>query len=160
MTQKCEYAGRNEFGRIICTVDDSKDSQLCIFQRYCTKACEWQNSKAFSTCERRREMAKNKSKAIKVENEQVENVRANAYKEDVLANISKDNEADSNADKNKVDKIELKKEIETVPVKKEKKRTGTVISVSKISIIVEDENGNGYTLFNHPEAKYGDIIEF
>ena len=60
MTQKCEYAGRNEFGRIICTVDDSKDSQLCIFQRYCTKACEWQNSKAFSTCERRREMAKNR----------------------------------------------------------------------------------------------------
>ena len=101
-------------------------------------------------------MAKNKSKAIKVENEQVENVRANAYKEDILADISKDN----NVDENKADKIELKKEIEIVPVKKEKKRTGTVISVSKISIIVEDENGNGYTLFNHPEAKYGDIIEF
>ena len=101
-------------------------------------------------------MAKNKSKAIKVENEQVENVRANAYKEDILADISKDN----NVDENKVDKIELKKEIETVQVKKEKKRTGTVISVSKISIIVKDENGNGYTLFNHPDAKYGDIIEF
>ena len=101
-------------------------------------------------------MAKNKSKAIKVENEQVENVRANAYKEDILADISKDN----NVDENKVDKIELKKEIGTVPVKKEKKRTGTVSAVSKISIIVKDENGNGYTLFNHPEAKYGDIIEF
>ena len=101
-------------------------------------------------------MAKNKSKAIKIENEQVENVRANAYKEDILADISKDN----NVDENKVDKIELKKEIETVPVKKEKKRTGTVISVSKISITVKDENGNGYTLFNHPDAKYGDIIEF
>ena len=101
-------------------------------------------------------MAKNKSKAIKVENEQVENVRANAYKEDILEDISKDN----NVDENKVDKIELKKEIEIIPVKKEKKRTGTVISVSKISIIVEDENGNGYTLFNHPDAKYGDIIEF
>ena len=101
-------------------------------------------------------MAKNKNRAIKIENEQVENVRANAYKEDILADISKDN----NVDENKVDKIELKKEIGIVPVKKEKKRTGTVISVSKISIIVEDENGNGYTLFNHPEAKYGDIIEF
>ena len=101
-------------------------------------------------------MAKNKSKAIKVENEQVENVRANAYKEDILADISKDN----NVDENKADKIELKKEIEIVPVKKEKKRTGTVISVSKISIIVKDENGNGYTLFNHPNAKYGDVIEF
>ena len=101
-------------------------------------------------------MAKNKNRAIKIENEQVENVRANAYKEDILADISKDN----NVDKNKVDKIELKKEIGIVPVKKEKKRTGTVISVSKISIIVKDENGNGYTLFNHPDAKYGDIIEF
>ena len=101
-------------------------------------------------------MAKNKNRAIKIENEQVENVRANAYKEDILADISKDN----NVDENKVDKIELKKEIGIVPVKKEKKRTGTVISVSKISIIVEDENGNGYTLFNHPEAKYGDVIEF
>lgn len=101
-------------------------------------------------------MAKNKNRAIKIENEQVENVRANAYKEDILADISKDN----NVDENKVDKIELKKEIGIVPVKKEKKRTGTVISVSKISIIVKDENGNGYTLFNHPDAKYGDIIEF
>ena len=101
-------------------------------------------------------MAKNKNRAIKIENQQVENVRANAYKEDILADISKDN----NVDENKVDKIKLKKEIEIVPVKKEKKRTGTVISVSKISIIVKDENGNGYTLFNHPEAKYGDVIEF
>ena len=101
-------------------------------------------------------MAKNKNRAIKIENEQVENVRANAYKEDILEDISKDN----NVDENKVDKIELKKEIGTVPAKKEKKRTGTVISVSKISIIVKDENGNGYTLFNHPDAKYGDIIEF
>lgn len=105
-------------------------------------------------------MAKNKSKAIKVENEQVENVRANAYKEDVLANISKDNDADSNADKNKVDKVELKKENETILIRKEKKRIGTVISVSEISVTVKDENGNGYTLFNHPDAKYGDIIEF
>ena len=70
MTQKCEYAGRNEFGRLICTVDDSKDSQLCIFQRYCTKACEWQNSKAFSTCERRKNMSK---KSNKIENEQIKN---------------------------------------------------------------------------------------
>ena len=101
-------------------------------------------------------MAKNKNRAIKIENEQVENVRANAYKEDILADISKVN----NVDENKVDKIEFKKEIEIVPVKKEKKRIGTVISVSEISVTVNDENGNGYTLFNHPEAKYGDIIEF
>ena len=51
-------------------------------------------------------MAKNKNRAIKIENEQVENVRANAYKEDILADISKVN----NVDENKVDKIEFKKE--------------------------------------------------
>ena len=150
MAQKCEYASINEFGRLICTVDDSKDSQLCIFQRYCTKACEWQNSKAFSTCERRKDMAKNKNRAIKIENEQVENVREKAYIETKLDDFKEED----NVEEVKVENIEDTTE------KKEKKRTGTVISVSKISIIVKDENGNGYTLFNHPEAKYGDIIEF
>ena len=150
MAQKCEYASINEFGRLICTVDDSKDSQLCIFQRYCTKACEWQNSKAFSTCERRKDMAKNKNRAIKIENEQVENVREKAYIETKLDDFKKED----NVEEVKVENIEDTTE------KKEKKRTGTVILVSKLSVIVEDENGNGYTLFNHPDAKYGDIIEF
>ena len=150
MAQKCEYASINEFGRLICTVDESKDSQLCIFQRYCTKACEWQNSKAFSTCERRKDMAKNKNRAIKIENEQVENVREKAYIETKLDDFKEED----NVEEVKVENIENTTE------KKEKKRTGTVILVSKLSVIVEDENGNGYTLFNHPEAKYGDIIEF
>ena len=150
MAQKCEYASINEFGRLICTVDDSKDSQLCIFQRYCTKACEWQNSKAFSTCERRKDMAKNKNRAIKIENEQVENVREKAYIETKLDDFKEED----NVEEVKVENIKDTTE------KKEKKRTGTVILVSKLSVIVEDENGNGYTLFNHPEAKYGDVIEF
>lgn len=97
-------------------------------------------------------MAKNKSKAIKVENEQVENVRANAYIETELDNIEQeDNEVK--------EEITIKKH-EKIVTKKEKKRTGTVILVSELSVVVKDENGNGYTLFNHPEAKYGDIIEF
>ena len=97
-------------------------------------------------------MAKNKSKAIQVENEQVENVRANAYIETELDNIEQeDNEVK--------EEITIKKH-EKIVTKKEKKRTGTVILVSELSVVVEDENGNGYTLFNHPEAKYGDIIEF
>ena len=97
-------------------------------------------------------MAKNKSKAIKVENEQVENVRANAYIETELDNIEQeDNEVK--------EEITIKKH-EKIVTKKERKRTGTVILVSELSVVVKDENGNGYTLFNHPEAKYGDIIEF
>ena len=95
-------------------------------------------------------MAKNKSKAIKVENEQVENVREKAYIETKLDDFKEDD----NVEEVKVENIE-----DTIE-KKEKKRTGTVILVSELSVVVEDENGNGYTLFNHPEAKYGDIIEF
>ena len=95
-------------------------------------------------------MAKNKNRAIKIENEQVENVREKAYIETKLDDFKEED----NVEEVKVENIEDTTE------KKEKKRTGTVISVSKISIIVKDENGNGYTLFNHPDAKYGDIIEF
>lgn len=95
-------------------------------------------------------MAKNKSKAIKVENEQVENVREKAYIETKLDDFKEDD----NVEEVKVENIE-----DTIE-KKEKKRTGTVILVSKLSVVVEDENGNGYTLFNHPDAKNGDIIEF
>ena len=161
MAQKCEYASINEFGRLICTVDDSKDSQLCIFQRYCTKACEWQNSRAFSTCERRKDMAKNKNRAIKIENEQVENVRAKAYIETELDIFKKEDSVEENMAKENTAKEEnVNEKIENTIVKEEKKKTGTVISVSKFSITVKDENGNGYRLFNRPEAKYGDVIEF
>ena len=95
-------------------------------------------------------MAKNKSKAIKVENEQVENVREKAYIETKLDDFKEED----NVEEVKVENIKDTTE------KKEKKRIGTVISVSKFSITVKDENGNGYKLFNHPEAKYGDVIEF
>lgn len=95
-------------------------------------------------------MAKNKNRAIKIENEQVENVREKAYIETKLDDFKEDD----NVEEVKVENIEDTTE------KKEKKRTGTVILVSELSVVVEDENGNGYTLFNHPEAKYGDVIEF
>ena len=105
-------------------------------------------------------MAKNKNRAIKIENEQVENVREKAYIETKLDDFKEeDNVEITKVEEAKVEEVKVEN-IEDTTEKKEKKRTGTVISVSKISIIVEDENGNGYTLFNHPDAKYGDIIEF
>lgn len=100
-------------------------------------------------------MAKNKNRAIKIENEQVENVREKAYIETKLDDFKEDD----NVEEVKVEEVKVEN-IEDTTEKKEKKRTGTVILVSKLSVIVEDENGNGYILFNHPEAKYGDIIEF
>lgn len=100
-------------------------------------------------------MAKNKNRAIKIENEQVENVREKAYIETKLDDFKEEVKVEEdNVEEVKVENIEDTTE------KKEKKRIGTVISVSKFSITVKDENGNGYKLFNHPEAKYGDIIEF
>ena len=95
-------------------------------------------------------MAKNKNRAIKIENEQVENVREKAYIETKLDDFKEED----NVEEVKVENIKDTTE------KKEKKRIGTVISVSKFSITVKDENGNGYKLFNHPEAEYGDVIEF
>lgn len=95
-------------------------------------------------------MAKNKNRAIKIENEQVENVREKAYIETKLDDFKEED----NVEEVKVENIKDTTE------KKGKKRIGTVISVSKFSITVKDENGNGYKLFNHPEAEYGDVIEF
>lgn len=106
-------------------------------------------------------MAKNKNRAIKIENEQVENVRAKAYIETELDIFKKEDSVEENMAKENTAKEEIVNEkIENTIVKEEKKKTGTVISVSKFSITVKDENGNGYRLFNRPEAKYGDVIEF
>lgn len=161
MAQRCEYAENNTYGKIICTVGENR---LCIFQRYCSKASEWQNSKAFSTCERRRDMAKNKNRAIKIENEQVENVRAKAYIETEQVNDDIEEKVELVENTLSIEKpliIEEKEIIEKpVVIKKEKKRTGTVICVSKLSVVVKDENGKGYTIYDRPDVKYGDIIEF
>lgn len=161
MAQKCEYAKTNDFGKIICTVGENR---LCIFQRYCSKASEWQNSKAFSTCERRRDMAKNKNRAIKIENEQVENVGAKAYIETEQVNDDIEEKVELVENTLSIEKpliIEEKEIIEKpVVIKKEKKRTGTVICVSKLSVVVKDENGKGYTIYDRPDVKCGDIIEF
>ena len=161
MAQRCEYAENNTYGKIICTVGENR---LCIFQRYCSKASEWQNSKAFSTCERRRDMAKNKNRAIKIENEQVENVRAKAYIETEQVNDDTEEKVELVENTLSIEKpltIEEKEIIEKpVVIKKEKKRTGTVICVSKLSVVVKDENGKGYTIYDRPDVKCGDIIEF
>ena len=161
MAQKCEYAKTNDFGKIICTVGETR---LCIFQRYCSKASEWQNSKAFSTCERRRDMAKNKNRAIKIENEQVENVGAKSYIETEQVNDDIEEKVELVENTLSIEKpliIEEKEIIEKpVVIKKEKKRTGTVICVSKLSVVVKDENGKGYTIYDRPDVKCGDIIEF
>ena len=109
-------------------------------------------------------MAKNKNRAIKIENEQVENVRAKAYIETEQVNNNIEEKVELVENTLSIEKpliIEEKEIIEKpVVIKKEKKRTGTVICVSKLSVVVKDENGKGYTIYDRPDVKCGDIIEF
>lgn len=53
----CPYAHRNKFGRLECTIADNKGTggknPLCPYQRYCSKAMEWQLNNQSGTCGRR-----------------------------------------------------------------------------------------------------------
>lgn len=152
MAQKCEYAERNNYGKIICTVDENR---LCSFQRYCSKENEWQNSKAFSTCERRLGMSKsnkNKKDSILVEDNKkvVEKVNVEDLNINEVDNIQFVN----------IEENDVKNNINEVKEDVIKKRKGKVILTSSVSIIVVDEENHGFTLYNRPNAKVGDIIEF
>ena len=156
MAQKCEYAKINNFGKLICTVGEN---QLCSFQRYCSRASEWQNSKAFSTCERRFNVGNNKKsidlidKAIE-ENFTIEK-NLEEIKEEVIEPVNEPIVFESIEEK-----IEPVSEAPKANRKaKEPKKVGKVIGLGKISAIVVDENGNSMRLYNKPNAKIGDIVE-
>lgn len=175
MAQKCEYAKINNFGKLICTVGEN---QLCSFQRYCSRASEWQNSKAFSTCERRFNVG-NKKKSIDLIDTK-EEIKIKAIIEEHFENVQKEEIKEENiiesVDKSLIEEIvipneaivseSIKEEIKPVsePPKanrkaKETKKMGKVIGLGKISIIVIDENGNSMRLYNRPQAKIGDLVE-
>lgn len=62
---------------------------------------------------------------------------------------------------NNVPKIQKEKqEKKALNKKRVKKKKGKVVSVSKYSIIVQDEKGCCFTIFDNLEAKNGDIVEF
>ena len=124
-------------------------------------------------------MSKKQTNSNKIENEQVESSRAKVFienEQDVL-NIKEDyieaenipnfdsieiveeKEQEKVEEKiNDVEKQEVKKEIKEK--KKETKRLGKVDAISSKYILVKDEDGYYHKVYNHPEAKYGDIIEF
>lgn len=173
MAQKCEYAKINNFGKLICTVGEN---QLCSFQRYCSRASEWQNSKAFSTCERRFNVG-NKKKFVdlidtkeeikeKAIEEYFENVEKEEIKEEVIESINKSLIEEIVIPNENIVSESIKEELKPVsePPKanrkaKEIKKMGKVIGLGKISIIVVDENGNSMRLYNRPQAKIGDLVE-
>lgn len=173
MAQKCEYAKINNFGKLICTVGEN---QLCSFQRYCSRASEWQNSKAFSTCERRFNVG-NKKKSVdlidtkeeikeKAIEEHFENVEKKEIKEEVIESINESLIEEIVIPNENIVSESIKEELKPVsePPKanrkaKEIKKMGKVIGLGKISIIVVDENGNSMRLYNRPQAKIGDLVE-
>lgn len=167
MAQKCEYAKVNNFGKLNCTVGEN---QLCSFQRYCSQASEWQNSKAFSTCERRGNVGNKKKnvdlidtiKDIEIEKnvlqdkeQEIENnsIEVNEGNNINIQNVSKSIEVENNfvSESPKAPKANRKA--------KEFKKKGKVVGLGKVSVIVVDENGNSMRLYNKPNAKIGDIIE-
>ena len=132
-------------------------------------------------------MSKKQNNSNILENEQVESSRANVFiengqdalnvKEDYIEaeNIPnfdsietvEEKEEEKEEEKveekiNDVEKQEVKEEIkeEIKEEKKEVKRLGKVDAISSKYILVKDEDGYYYKVYNHPEAKYGDVIEF
>lgn len=158
MAQKCDYAVTNEFGRLICTVDES---QLCAFQRYCSKASEWQNSKAYSTCERRRNVSKNRNNNTKLESEAIvmtmaiEEVKDINQKTQEAKQVNEIQEPQEKVEEKKPEEKKIKKN----ESRKVKKRKMEVVRVSLASMTVKDKDGNLYRITGKPTAQVGDIIE-
>ena len=124
-------------------------------------------------------MSKKQNNSNKIENEQVESSRAKVFieneqdvlniKEDYIEaeNIPNFNSIETVEEKeegkveekiNDVEKQEVKEEIKKE--KKEVKRLGKVDAISSKYILVKDEDGYYHKVYNHPEAKYGDVVEF
>ena len=59
----------------------------------------------------------------------------------------------------KEDKKEVK-EIKTEKKTVKKLKKGKVIMVSKSSVIVQDDNGNGFRMSNDKNYKLGDVVNF
>ena len=122
-------------------------------------------------------------KSNKIENEQIKNSAIEDFIENKVdflnsepsfsENIDTEKEegfVEENSIEGKVEEIEIKAEENNIEQKmkiesktksiKKLKRTGKVEVVSSKYILVKDEDGYYHTVYNHPEAKYGDIIEY
>lgn len=130
MQQVCQYSTVNKLGQVQCMADNY--NQPCTFQKYCRKDNTWKLTDDFLTCERK---------------EKEMNKKANNYSQEKFSETKKVVENYITPEENPTSIIEVKN------------KKGKVILVCDNFIIVEDENGNGITLYNI-EAKDGEIIEF
>ena len=163
----CEKANGNKDKRIICTANNNS---LCKFQRYCTVKHEWQNTTAFSTCERRLEdMAKRKNKVEFDESihevlpEETIDTQDNAFEKYEKAQDSDVDMINEKEQDNKVEEVVEVKEKkdekdEKVEVVKTNKRTGTVLFYLGNETVVATSSGN-ITLKGRL-GKKGRTIEF
>ena len=165
----CEYAKGNKDQRVVCTANNNT---LCKLQRYCTMKHEWQNTDAFSSCERRlKNMARRKSDPIEIFGGERSDEFDNYYSigetivEEPVIDSEKNEEAKITEDAIEfvqplhTIKNEAKKEKkEVIKEEKSEKRTGKIICLLGNQTIVETDKGN-LTLEGRL-GKVGRIIEF
>lgn len=145
----CEYAQGNGNGQITCMVGDKP--QPCKFQRYCTQKCEWQNTGAFSTCERRKKMARTKNNAALIDEvEAIETVEE-------IQNDATDN-AEVAVGEAVADVKETIEEVKGEEIQPKNLLRGKVVSLGSTGVAVK-HLGNSYFV-KGVKANIGDWIDF
>lgn len=134
MPNFCEFSQKSEFDKLICTVGNK--NQPCMFQRYCSRASEWQNSNGYLNCDRRKTVSRKPNRSFDFIEEKNETI---------------DTEASTNSTTEVVEDYMIKEEKES--------KIGTVIFADQYSIIVEDENGCGIKKTGFFNVKIGDKIK-
>ena len=146
----CEYAQGNNNGQIICMA--GVKTQPCKYQRYCTQKCEWQNTGAFSTCERRNKMARNKSIPVLTNEDNMENLEVKAVEEikNDTTNVAEVAVEGAVAD--------VKEIIEETKNESKNLLRGKVVSLGSTGVAVK-HLGNNYFV-EGVKANIGDWIDF
>lgn len=160
----CAYAQQsNGRDRITCGADEKAPHQLCPHQKYCHQNCEWENSPAMLSCERRIRMNEmNSNFDIEVASKKENKEKQIQYKK---YEKNKDNkEGVESVKQDESVKQELKdnteNEVNQKPALKEGWARGVVTNKWSTSAWVVLENGCGLTMDNFGAYSIGETVEF
>ena len=154
----CAYAQQNNGrDRIVCGADEKDSHQLCPHQKYCHQNCEWENSPAMLSCERRIRMNEMNNTfdieaAPKKENKEKQ-IQYKKYEK------NKDNKEVVEPVKQELKDI-VEKEVSQKPALKEGWARGVVHKKWGTSAWVILENGCGLTMDNFSVYSIGETVEF
>lgn len=133
----CEFAqGNNNASTILCMAGNK--CQPCTKQRYCTQACEWQNTNAFSTCERR-----------KINMAKMKDIQEHKFDKPIL---EEQNDIVESTEQ------EVKETVKDIPPKAKDTVKVNVIAVSDVGAVISYKNSNYF--IKGVKAKVGDWIDF